>query len=109
DERLRPKAVQADKVAAPARHAHGVDFLQDMKQGLKALASNKIRSFLSMLGILIGVASVITMLALGKGATESIKAQLSSLGSNLLVLRSGARRSGGVMMESGSVTRLTTA
>lgn len=109
DERLRPKSVQIDKIAPPVRHAHGVDFLQDMKQGFKALASNKIRSFLSMLGILIGVASVITMLALGKGATESIKAQLSSLGSNLLVLRSGARRSGGVMMESGSVTRLTTA
>lgn len=109
DERLREILGASESTEAPIVHRHGIDFWQDMKQGFKALASNKVRSFLSMLGILIGVASVITMLGLGKGATESIKAQLSSLGSNLLVLRSGARRSAGVMMESGSVTRLTSA
>ncbi len=89
------------------QHHRGADLLQDLKVGVKALFSNKVRSFLSMLGILIGVASVITMLGLGKGATESIKKQLSSLGSNMLVVRSGARRSGGVMLEAGSVARLT--
>jgi macrolide transport system ATP-binding/permease protein len=53
--------------------------------------ANKVRSGLSMLGILIGVAAVIAMLALGKGAQQSIEAQLASMGSNLLSVRSGAR------------------
>ena len=107
DERKSP-IVQPEYKGEHLQHLkHGTDIIQDLKVGISALTSNKVRSFLSMLGILIGVASVITMLGLGKGATESIKAQLSTLGSNLLVLRSGARRSGGVMMESGSVARLT--
>jgi len=60
-----------------------------------------------MLGILIGVAAVVAMLALGQGAKTEIEAQLASLGSNLLMLRPGAPRVGGVAMESGSVLRLT--
>ena len=76
-------------------------------QALRALLANKVRSGLSMLGILIGVASVIAMMALGSGAQESIKQQLSSLGSNVLTLRPGSQRSQGVAMESGAVTRLT--
>ncbi|MDD4976759.1 MAG: ABC transporter permease [Bacteriovorax sp.] len=75
-------------------------------QGLKTLLANKIRTGLSMLGILIGVAAVIAMLAIGKGAQRAINAQLSSLGSNLLVLRSGARRVGGVAQETGITSRL---
>jgi macrolide transport system ATP-binding/permease protein len=76
-------------------------------EGLNALGANKVRSGLSMLGILIGVAAVIAMLALGRGAQKSIEAQLATLGSNLLVLRPGAFRVGGVSLDSGSVTRLT--
>ncbi len=76
-------------------------------QGFKALAANKVRTSLSMLGILIGVAAVVAMLALGRGAQESIKAQLASLGSNLLSLRPGAIRHAGVAMETGATTRLT--
>lgn len=107
DERQIPlKKAQVQEEFHRRRH-RGADFFQDLKVGSKALISNKVRSFLSMLGILIGVASVITMLGLGKGATESIKKQLSSLGSNMLVVRAGARRSGGVMLEAGSVARLT--
>jgi macrolide transport system ATP-binding/permease protein len=60
-----------------------------------------------MLGILIGVAAVITMLALGKGAQTAIEDQLSALGSNLLVVRPGVRRVGGVAQEAGSITRLS--
>ena len=60
-----------------------------------------------MLGILIGVAAVIAMLALGRGAQRSIETQLSSLGSNLLTLRTGSYRMGGVYLGSGAVAKLT--
>jgi macrolide transport system ATP-binding/permease protein len=71
------------------------------------MASHKARSFLSILGILIGVAAVIAMLALGQGAKESIQARLATLGSNLLVVRPGSARMHGVALEAGAVTRLT--
>jgi macrolide transport system ATP-binding/permease protein len=60
-----------------------------------------------MLGILIGVASVVAMMALGSGAKETIEKQLSSLGSNLLMLRTGAHHMGAAIMEIGATTRLT--
>ena len=81
--------------------------LEDLDQGFKTLYSNKVRTALSMLGILIGVAAVVAMLALGRGAQKMIESQLSSLGSNLLVLRPGAARVGGVSFEAGATTRLT--
>jgi macrolide transport system ATP-binding/permease protein len=80
---------------------------EHLHQGLRALAANKVRTALSMLGILIGVAAVVAMLALGRGAQQAIETQLSSLGSNLLVLRQGAMRVGGVAQEVGVTTRLT--
>jgi macrolide transport system ATP-binding/permease protein len=83
------------------------ELLAHFGQGFRTLSGNKVRTALSMLGILIGVASVVAMLALGKGAQNAIEAQLSSLGSNLLVLRAGAVRVGGVAQESGATTRLT--
>ncbi|MFH1541175.1 MAG: ABC transporter permease [Elusimicrobiota bacterium] len=60
-----------------------------------------------MLGVLIGVTSVIAMLALGTGAKEDVKKKISSLGSNLLTVRASSHRVGGVSMESGAVTRFT--
>ncbi|MFM8316154.1 MAG: ABC transporter permease, partial [Deltaproteobacteria bacterium] len=86
---------------------HALDFFVHFREGVKSLISNKVRTFLSMLGILIGVAAVIAMLALGKGAQKSIETQLSSLGSNLLTLRTGSFRSGGVSMGTGSVAKLS--
>lgn len=83
------------------------EFFEYFRQGLQTLMANKVRAALSMLGILIGVAAVIAMLALGRGAQKAIEAQLASLGSNLLVLRPGSVRVQGVRQESGSVTRLT--
>lgn len=81
--------------------------VEHVRQGFKTLASNKIRTGLSMLGILIGVAAVVAMLAIGSGAQESIKGQLSSLGSNLLTLRAqNARAAGGVAQESGARIRI---
>lgn len=57
-----------------------------LKIALKALNNNKLRCFLTMLGIIIGVASVITMLAIGQGSKNSIKAQISEMGSNMIMI-----------------------
>lgn len=56
------------------------------KIALKALNNNKMRCFLTMLGIIIGVASVITMLAIGQGSKDSIKKQISEMGSNMIMI-----------------------
>jgi macrolide transport system ATP-binding/permease protein len=85
----------------------GAVFTDHLRQALYAISSHKLRSLLSMLGILIGVGAVIAMLALGQGAKESISKQLASLGSNLLVVMPGAPRSGAVFLQSGTVTRFT--
>ncbi|MFH0763608.1 MAG: ABC transporter permease [Candidatus Omnitrophota bacterium] len=77
------------------------------KQAFWSIVSHKMRSILSMLGILIGVAAVIAMLALGAGAKESISQTLASLGSNLLTVRAGSHKVHGVAMEAGAVTRFT--
>lgn len=77
------------------------------RQAVFAIISHKMRAILSMLGILIGVAAVIAMLALGAGAQESIEKQLASLGSNLLMVRSGSQALHGVQLGAGVVTRFT--
>lgn len=82
-------------------------FLDYALQAIFAMSSHKMRSLLSILGILIGVAAVIAMLALGQGAKESIEKQLSSLGSNLLLVRPGSSKVHGIALEAGSVTRFT--
>ena len=82
-------------------------WLDSLKQAVYAMLSHKLRSLLSILGILIGVAAVIAMLALGQGAQEAIQAQLASLGSNLLMVRPGTLNTGGISLQAGSVTRLT--
>ncbi|MFH0839245.1 MAG: ABC transporter permease [Candidatus Omnitrophota bacterium] len=103
---------QADRIidvvlSKTERAARETKFFDYLRQAAGAMVSHKMRSFLSILGILIGVAAVIAMLALGEGAKISIKQQLASLGSNLLVIRPGSARLRGVAMESGTVTRFT--
>ena len=66
------------------------------KIALKALTNNKMRAFLTMLGIIIGVASVITMIAIGQGSKKSIQAQISEMGSNMIMIHPGGDRRGGV-------------
>jgi len=85
----------------------GIEFLDYLRQAVFAMLAHKMRAFLSILGILIGVAAVIAMLAVGQGAKESIEKQLASLGSNLLIVRPGATRSMGVASEAGVTTRFT--
>ena len=69
------------------------------KIALRALANNKLRAFLTMLGIIIGVASVITMLAIGQGSKKNIQAQISEMGSNIIMIHPGGERRGGVRMD----------
>jgi macrolide transport system ATP-binding/permease protein len=82
------------------------DFLVYFEQGFKTLLANKVRTMLSMLGVLIGVAAVVTILALGKGAEDAIKKNLESLGTNLLMVRPGSVRIAGVAQGSGAANRL---
>ncbi|MCR4347959.1 MAG: ABC transporter permease [Sulfuricaulis sp.] len=119
--RMRDGVIQSDDCVAKTSHASSPpspnvrppdrwrlqEIGEHLRQGLRALASNKVRTALSMLGILIGVAAVVAMLALGRGAQKAIETQLASLGSNLLVLRQGAVRVGGVAQEAGATTRLS--
>ena len=76
------------------------------KIALRALANNKLRGFLTMLGIIIGVASVITMLAIGQGSKRSIQAQISEMGSNMIMIQPGADMRGGVRQEASSMETL---
>ncbi|MGB2878834.1 MAG: ABC transporter permease [Candidatus Omnitrophota bacterium] len=101
-----PKNAYVADILEESHYALGrIEFIDHFKQAFSAITSNKMRSFLSMLGILIGVASVIAMLALGQGAKESIEERLKSLGSNLLSIRSGSAKVRGVAMGAGEVTR----
>ncbi len=76
------------------------------RQSLRALWNNKARTFLSALGILIGVAAVIAMVSLALGAKASVKEQLSRLGSNLLSIRTASRSNQGVQLQAGEVSRM---
>ena len=82
-------------------------FLASFRIALRALRVNKMRSALTMLGIIIGVSAVIAMIAVGSGAKARISEQIASMGSNLLVVQSGSSTSGGLRMGSGSVPTLT--
>lgn len=76
------------------------------KIALRALANNKMRGFLTMLGIIIGVASVITMLAIGQGSKRSIQAEISEMGSNMIMIQPGGDIRGGVRQEASSMETL---
>ena len=80
-----------------------------IKVAINALKRNKMRSFLTMLGIIIGVASVITMLAIGQGSKKSIQDQIAGMGSNMLFVMPGNMRMGGIQQGSSSSQRLTVA
>ena len=76
------------------------------KIAFRALANNKLRAFLTMLGIIIGVASVITMLAIGQGSKKSIQAQISEMGSNMIMIHPGADMRGGVRQDPSAMQTL---
>ncbi|HEX5508461.1 MAG TPA: ABC transporter permease [Pseudolabrys sp.] len=78
---------------------------QALQVAVRALRLNPLRSFLTMLGIVIGVASIVTVLAIGKGAQLQVASQIRAVGSNVLIINPGVARQGGVRLKAG--TRLT--
>jgi len=82
-------------------------FLAGLRIALRALMVNKMRSALTMLGIIIGVGAVITMVAVGSGAKARIAEQIASMGSNMLIILSGSSTSGGFRGGMGTVPTLT--
>jgi putative ABC transport system permease protein len=84
-------------------------FINLIRIALRALKRNKLRAFLTMLGIIIGVAAVIAMVAIGQGSKQSIQDQLSSMGSNMITIRPQSNQTvgGGARLESGNLQSLT--
>ncbi len=83
-----------------------MNFFNLFKIALRALAGNKFRSFLSMLGIIIGVAAVIIMMAIGQGSKESVRKELSQMGTNLITIRPGGETRGGVRLDPSAMQTL---
>jgi len=83
------------------------ELMLSLRIAVRALRTNKMRSFLTMLGIIIGIASVIAMVAIGSGASKVISEQISSMGSNMLLVLPGSLTSGGIRLGSGSIPSLT--
>jgi putative ABC transport system permease protein len=84
-----------------------MNVIESMRIALHSLSANKMRSGLTMLGIIIGVMSVIAMLSIGEGAQAAITAQINSIGTNLLFIRPGSTQQGGVRTAEGSAGTLT--
>ena len=80
---------------------------ESIKMALQGMVSNKLRTFLTLLGIIIGVGAVIAMVSLGFGLKENVKSNISKLGSNLLIITSGGRTSTGARLAAGEGVKLT--
>ena len=116
DERKQGKEAFLAVAAKSSFDIHGAtkgSLLQDgrvmgfIAQAFQSILANKMRSFLSVLGILVGVASVIAMMALGEGAKASMQEQLKSMGSNMLSIRAGSAKIRGAAQGAGAVARFT--
>lgn len=83
-----------------------MNFANLFRIALKALGNNKFRGFLTMLGIIIGVGSVITMLAIGQGSKKSIQAEISEMGSNMIMIHPGEDMRGGVRLSADDMQTL---
>jgi putative ABC transport system permease protein len=83
-----------------------MQWLMTFRIALRALSRNKLRAFLTMLGIIIGVGAVIAMVAIGEGAKSTIRAQIAGLGTNVLIIMPGTSNQGGVRAGFGSVNTL---
>jgi len=84
-----------------------MNYINLIKVSTRALSRNKFRTFLTMLGIIIGIGSVIAMLAIGQGSKKSIQDQVSSMGSNLIMVMPGTQQRGGVQLGSDESQKLT--
>jgi macrolide transport system ATP-binding/permease protein len=113
---VAPAATGSDRVfhptevrAAPVIPAAGfLSFgMMILAAAAQAIGRNKMRSALTMLGVFIGVAALIVMVAVGDGANDAVRKQIESLGTNLVVIQSGALRTGGIRAGAGSASTLT--
>jgi putative ABC transport system permease protein len=86
-----------------------MSFLSAFPEAWRALQANRLRTWLTMLGVIIGVGAVVLMLSIGQGTQSSVNRAVASMGSNLFIVLSGATTSGGLRMGSGTVPTLTTA
>ena len=84
-----------------------MNFLETLRIGLRALHVNKMRSVLTMLGIIVGVAAVVCMVSVGSGAREEVSEKIRTLGANLLLIKPGAKVSKGARLEAGTGHTLT--
>ena len=84
-----------------------MNFLETLRIGLRALRVNKMRSVLTMLGIIVGVAAVVCMVSVGSGAREEVSEKIRTLGANLLLIKPGAKVSKGARLEAGTSHTLT--
>ncbi len=84
-----------------------MNFLESIRVSLRSIRTNKLRSFLTMLGIIIGVSAVIAMVAIGEGASANVTSQINGLGSNLLIVSPGQAKQGGISLGAGSLHTLT--
>ena len=110
EKKVAEKVVEVNLQPPQMKKLSLVDFAEvkeNFKMALGALKLNKLRTGLTMLGIIIGVMAVIAMVALGQGAQQSIEESLKSLGSNLLMIRPGSPKLGPVSQATGSYSRLT--
>ena len=98
----KKKETEPLKIKKESSHLSVAEFAENFFSAIRAIISNKTRSILTMLGIIIGVASIISMLALGNGAQKALEQQITSMGTNLLYLMPGRISLGGV---SGTVAR----
>lgn len=107
---LRWRAAIGREASGRARRTDALAFAQMVASAaFQAIARNKLRSALTMLGVFIGVAALIAMVAVGQGANAAVRQQLASLGTNMLVIVPGATTSGGVRGGIGSAASLTLA
>ncbi|MDF5720018.1 MAG: ABC transporter permease [Rhizonema sp. PD37] len=95
------------KQASILKRSSSVSVFEILTMAMEALWSNKLRTVLTMLGIIIGITAVIAVTAIGQGTQKSTEQRLQSLGTDILQVQSGAARSGGVRQGSGSATTLT--
>ncbi|WP_139488689.1 ABC transporter permease [Brevibacillus dissolubilis] len=83
-----------------------MNFLECVRISFRSIKTNTLRSFLTMLGIIIGVSAVITMVSIGEGASANVASQINGLGSNLLIVTSGQARQGNISLGAGSMQSL---
>src|SRR5579859_3625770 len=91
----------------PAERGKDVDPIESVRVAIESLTANKLRSGLTMLGIVIGVGAVIALMSIGSGAQAAIAANIQSLGANLITITPGSVSSGGVAQGAGSAGTLT--